>query len=140
MPTRAAIMRVDQCVDPSAGNSLCVSRSTSSTVPAGRLGLRPRPFAILPTPAMPSALNRERQRRTVSDSTPQRRAISSLATPSHAHKRPCAWITCRCDNDVEAAIRSNSARCCTVAVNAAATIVEFYQQITQLFHRHTTSV
>jgi hypothetical protein len=68
--------------------SLCVSRSTSATVPGGRLGLRPRPFAIRPTPAIPCSANRERQRRTVSESTPQRRAISSLATPSHADNHP----------------------------------------------------
>ena len=72
--------------------------------------LEPAAFAIRPTAPIPRSANRERQRRTVSESTPQRRTISSLATPSLAHNSPRTCATCRCGNDVEAAIRSNSTR------------------------------
>ena len=89
-PTRAARDRVLHCVEPSAGNSLWVKRSTSSTVPGGNDGLRPRPFAITPTPSTPVTANRFRHRRTASESTPERRAISSFATPSAAHNN--AWV------------------------------------------------
>src|SRR6202453_484331 len=137
IPTRAARVRVLHCVDPSAGRSLCVSRNTSSTMPGGRLDLRPRPLAITPTPPVPCSANRERHRRTVSESTSQRRAISSLATPSLAHNSPRACITCRCGNDVDAAIRSNSARWASLTGNAAAVITGILQN-TVLIHRQTT--
>src|ERR1700677_3246420 len=136
IPTRAARVRVLHCVDPSAGRSLCVSRNTSSTMPGGRLDLRPRPLAITPTPPVPCSANRERHRRTVSESTSQRRAISSLATPSLAHNSPRACITCRCGNDVDAAIRSNSARWASLTGNAAAVITGILQN-TVLIHRQT---
>jgi hypothetical protein len=90
IPTRAAIVRVVQCVEPSAGRSCRVSLSTSATVPSGREGFRPRPLAITPTPAVPFSVNRLRQRRTASESTPQRRAISSFATPSAAISKALA--------------------------------------------------
>jgi hypothetical protein len=62
------------------------------TVAAGNDGLRPRPFAITPTPALPRSTNRRHHRRTASASTPQRRAISSFASPSAAHNnaRACS--------------------------------------------------
>jgi len=85
IPTRAARLRVVQCVEPSAGNSVRVSRSTSPTVPGGSQDLRPRPFGDHPDPGRAFAANRFRHRRTGSGSTPLRRAISSLATPSPAH-------------------------------------------------------
>src|SRR5271156_4405179 len=138
IPTRAARVRVLHCVDPSAGRSLCVSRNTSSTMPGGRLDLRPRPLAITPTPLVPCSANRERHRRTVSESTSQRRAISSLATPSAANSRPRACTTCRCGNDVEVAIRSKSARSVSLTGKATAVITGILQT-TALFHRRTTS-
>jgi hypothetical protein len=55
--------------------------------------LRPRPFAIVPTPATPRSANRFRHRRTASESTPERRAISSFATHSAAHNNARAWTT-----------------------------------------------
>src|SRR6202142_818869 len=137
IPTRAARVRVLHCVDPSAGRSLCVSRNTSSTMPGGRLDLRPRPLAVTPTPPVPCSANRERHPRTVSESTSQRRAISSLATPSLAHNSPRACITCRCGNDVDAAIRSNPARWASLTGNAAAVITGILQT-TVLIHSQTT--
>jgi hypothetical protein len=51
-----------------------------------RRAVRPGRGALCPpTPAAPFSANRCRHRRTVSESTPLRRAISSLATPSAAH-------------------------------------------------------
>jgi len=63
------------------GASWQVTRTISATVPSGKAGLRPRPFAITPTPAAPLSANRARHRRTVSESTSHRRAISWLAKP-----------------------------------------------------------
>ena len=76
----------------------------------GRSGSRPRPFAILSDPGdallgEPGTPAPHRVRLT-----PQRRAISSSATPSHAHNNPRACTTWRCGNDVEDAIRSSCAR------------------------------
>jgi hypothetical protein len=88
-------------------------------MPDGRLDLRPRPLAITPTPPVPRSANRERHRRIVPESTPQRRAISSLATPSLAHNSPRACITCRYGNDVDVAIGSNAARWLSLTGDAA---------------------
>jgi hypothetical protein len=70
---------------------------------------------------------RLRHRRTVSESTPLRRAISSLATPSPAHNNARAWTTCRCANTDEAAIRINSARCTSDITNGAAVMIGMTQ-------------
>ncbi len=86
IPKRLATVRVVQCVDVSSGVSFSVTRTTSATVPAGSQALRPRPLAITPTPAIPASAKRFRHRRTASGSTPDRRAISSLARPSAAHR------------------------------------------------------
>ena len=110
IPNRLANDRVVQCVEVSSGVSSSVTRTTSATVPSGNHDRRPRPLAITPTPATPSSLNRLRHRRTASESTPQRRAISSLATPSAAHNSALAWTTPRCGSDVERAIFSNEPR------------------------------
>ena len=58
IPNLRARERVVQCVEPSAGFSWQVTRTTSATVPSARAGLRPRPLAIVPTPAVPWAANR----------------------------------------------------------------------------------
>ncbi len=52
-PIRLARVRLDQCVDPSAGFSVSVTRTTCSTIPSGSHGLRPRPSATTPTPDTP---------------------------------------------------------------------------------------
>jgi hypothetical protein len=62
-----------------------------------------------------------------------------LATPSLAHNSPRACTTCRCGNDVDAAIRSNSARWVSLTGNAAAVITGILQT-TALIHRRTTRV
>jgi hypothetical protein len=98
-------------------------------VPAGKLGLRPRPFATVPTPEVPSSAKRDRQRRTASGVTWQRLAISALATPSPAHSKARAWTTFRCGSVVEAAIRLNSARCSSLTDNAAATMRRLYKTL-----------
>lgn len=95
--------------DPSAARSKRVSLSTSSTMPAGRPGLRPRPLAMRPNPSAPCSANTDRQRPTAFKSTSQRRAIS-LATPSPAHKRPRPCTACLCGMNVEIATRFNSPR------------------------------
>src|SRR5207302_4599720 len=110
----------------------------SSPVPGGSQDLRPRPLAITPTPAVPLSMNRLRQRRTVSESTALRRAISSLATPSPAHNNARAWTTCRCGNTDEAAIRDNSARCSSDTTNGAAVMTGITQP-TATSHRQTTT-
>jgi hypothetical protein len=46
------------------------------------------PSATLPIPPTPLSVNRLRHRRTVSESTPTRRAISWLGTPSAANSNP----------------------------------------------------
>ena len=71
----------------SPGRSLCVRRRTSSITPGGSDGLRPRPFAITPTPAVPWTSNLVRHRRTASASTSQRRAISAFATPYRSQQQ-----------------------------------------------------
>jgi len=48
--------------------------------------------------------NRTRHRRTVSESTSHRRAISWLAKPCEAHNKAFACTTLRCANVVDAAI------------------------------------
>jgi hypothetical protein len=126
--------RVDQCVDPSAGFSVNVTRTTCSTIPAGSHGLRPRPSATTPTPATPRRANEARHARTVFALTPHRRPISSFATPSAASNRPCACRTARCGNDSEFAIATSSARCSSLISNRAAdrvpAIPEYYQKST----------
>ena len=81
--------------------------TTSSTVPAGKLGLRLRPFATVPTPEAPASANRESQRHNTSGVTWQRRAISALATPSPAHSKARARITFRRGSVVDPSIRSS---------------------------------
>ena len=120
MPTRADIVRVVQCVEASAGASCRVTLSTSATVPAASEDLRPRPLAITPTPAVPFSMNRRRQRRTASESTPQRRAISSFATPSPAINKALACNTLRCGNEVERDNLPSSARSLSVTTRAGA--------------------
>ena len=107
IPNRLASILVVQCVEPSSGRSWHVTLTTSATVPSVRTGFRPRPFAITPTPSTPFSTKRFRQRRTASGSTPQRRAISSLATPSAASISPRAWFTLRCGSVLERAICCN---------------------------------
>ena len=121
-PTCAARVRVVQCVAPPGGCPVNVSSTTRCTVSAGSQDFRPRPLAIVPTPPMPFSANRFRHRRTASESTPQRRAISSFGTPSAAHSNAFACTTWRCGNTDEPAIRASSARWSSVTVNAAATI------------------
>ena len=98
------------------------ARTTSATVPSGSHDVRPRPLAMVPTPATPWSSKRRRQRRTVSASTSQRRAISSFATPSAAHSNAFAWRTVRWGNDIERAMRSSSARSPRDTNNASAVI------------------
>jgi hypothetical protein len=73
----------------------------------------------------------------VSESTPKRRAISSFATPSAAHSSALAWITLRCGNVVDRAIRVSSARCSALTGNAGAVTVGTHHG-TALFRRQTT--
>ena len=136
---RLANDRVVQCVEVSSGVSSSVTRTTSATVPSGNHDRRPRPLAITPTPATPSSLNRLRHRRTASESTPQRRAISSLATPSAAHNSALAWTTPRCGSDVERAIFSNEPRCSLDTDNEGALFMTRTPYTTRLFQRRTTS-
>ena len=63
-------------VEVSGGVSSRVTRSTSATVPSGSHDLRPRPFLIFPSQAMPSMVHRARQARIELALTPTRRAIS----------------------------------------------------------------
>ena len=56
-PTRAAIVRHDQCVAP-GGVVVVVNRTICATVSSGIEGLRPRPSRIFPRPANPSTANR----------------------------------------------------------------------------------
>ena len=88
IPIRLARVLVDQCVEPSAGFSVKVTRTTSATIPSGSHGLRPRPSATTPTPATPRCANDARHARTVFALTPRRRPISSFATPSAASSSP----------------------------------------------------
>ena len=120
IPTRSAIVRVVQCVEVSSGVSSIVSRTTSATVPSGNHDLRPRPLAIQPTPFTPRSAKRARHRRTVSASTPLRRAISSLATPSAAHNNARDWTTVRCGNDDDRDISTSTSRCSSDTVKGAA--------------------
>jgi hypothetical protein len=46
----------------------------------------------------------------VSGVVAQRRAISSLATPSAARRRAFAWVTDRCGNDEDLAIEVSALR------------------------------
>jgi hypothetical protein len=126
-PTCAARVRVVQCVAPPGGGPVNVSSTTRCTVSAGSQDFRPRPLAIVPTPSIPFSTNRFRHRRTVSESTPERRAISSLATPSAAHNNAFACTTRRCGNTEDTATRASSCRWSSVTVNAAATINAVYQ-------------
>ncbi len=79
-PTTAASERVDQCVAPPGGVPVRVSSTTRAVVSGGSHDVRPRPLATFPTPSIPIAANRFRHARTVSGTTPTRRAISSFAT------------------------------------------------------------
>ena len=137
IPKRLANERVVQCVEVSSGDSWQVTRTISATVPSGRAGLRPRPFAITPTPSAPLSANRARHRRTESESTSHRRAISWLAKPWAAHNKAFACTTVRCGNVVDAAIFCNWARCVWVTDNAGAVItgmVKDYRTISQTEH------
>ena len=120
MLSRRASDRVVQCVDPSAGSSCCVIRTTSDTVPGGSEGLRPRPLAMTPTPSTPLSTNRARHRRMASESTLERRAISSLLRPSAAQSSARAWTTLRCASDDDVATRCSSLRCESLSGSAAA--------------------
>jgi hypothetical protein len=64
-PWRAAIARVDHCVEPSSGTELRVSATMASTISVSTRRLRPRPDAIVPTAATRPARYLARQRRTV---------------------------------------------------------------------------
>jgi len=119
--------RVVQWVEVSSGASWQVTRTISATVPLGKAGLRPRPFAITPTPSAPFSANRARHRRTVSESTSHRRAISWLARPCAAHSKALAWTTVRCGDVAEAAIVCSWARCVWVTGNAGAVITDITQ-------------
>jgi hypothetical protein len=119
-------------------NRNSLHQTQGDPVPSGNHDLRPRPAAITPTPPTPRSTNRFRHRRTVSESTAQRRAISSLATPSPAHSNALAWITCRCGNDDERATFSNKPRCSTdTDKRGAGFITPPYS--TTLIQRRTTS-
>ena len=121
------------------GGALLVSKPQHFLDETGpETGLTTTALAITPTPSVRFSANRERHRRNVSESTPQRRAISSLATPSAANSRPRACTTCRCGNDVEVAIRSKSARSVSLTGKATAVITGILQT-TVLIHRRTTS-
>ncbi len=120
MPSRRASDRVVQCVEPSAAFSCCVIRTTSDTVPGGNEGLRPRPLAMTPTPSIPFSAKRARHRRMASESTLERRAISSLPRPSAAHNSARAWTTLRWASDDEVATRCSSLRCESVSGSATA--------------------
>jgi hypothetical protein len=76
IPKRLANERVVQCVEVSSGLSWQGTPTISATVPSGSPGLRTLPFAITPTPSAPFSAKRARHRRTASESTSQRRAIS----------------------------------------------------------------
>ena len=137
IPNRLANERVVQCVEVSSGASWQVTRTISATVPSGNPGLRPLPFAITPTPPTPFCSKRVRHRRTASESTSHRRAISWLATPCAAHSNPFACTTWRCGNVVDDAIRTNSTRCVLVTGNAGAVITGMtkdYRTISQTEH------
>ena len=137
IPKRLANDRVVQCVEVSSGASWQVTRTISATVPSGKAGLRPRPFAITPTPSAPLSANRARHRRTVSESTSHRRAISWLAKPCAAHSNALACTTFWCGNVVDAAIFCNWARCVWVTGNAGAVITgipKCYRTISQTEH------
>lgn len=117
MPTRAVNVRVPQCVDPSAGRSLWVSLSTSSTVPAGRHGLRPHPLLGEPGPPAPRDV-----RVHVAAACDLLIGHPVNGPQPMAQNSPRAYTTCRCGNDVQAAISSNSADCESLTANAAAVI------------------
>src|SRR5512134_458496 len=96
-PTRAAIVRVDQCVAP-GGVSCTVTRTISSTVSAGIDGLRPRPSRTSAKRASPSSANRDRpdgdrrhahRGRDLHIRQAVRRHQQRLR-PSHLPKRRCA--------------------------------------------------
>src|ERR1035437_1795832 len=133
IPKRLANERVVQCVEVSSGDSWQVTRTISATVPSGRAGLRPRPFAITPTPSAPLSANRARHRRTESESTSHRRAISWLAKPWAAHNKAFACTTVRCGNVVDAAIFCNWARCVWVTDTAGALITAMVQRLRHQF-------
>jgi len=82
--------------------------------------------------------NRERQRRTVSESTSQRRAISSLATPSLAHNSPraCTNLSIRQRRRGRHPLQIGTLEPLT---GIAAAIVTGIVQPTELIHRRTTS-
>ncbi len=61
-----------------------VNSTTSAPCPAATR-IPPAALGDLPTPSMPLSVNRFRHRRTASESTRERRAISSFGTPSEAH-------------------------------------------------------
>jgi hypothetical protein len=74
MPCRSAIVRVDQCAEPSPGSACSVSWTTAATVP-------------------PVSAKRGRYRLTASGPAPLRRPISWFARPSAAHSNAGAWTT-----------------------------------------------
>ncbi len=83
-----------------------LSRSTSSTVPLGRLGLRPRPLAIFPRP--PGPAQRSENASAAPYPSPPRSGgrSSSFAHPGACHQQPRACTTpCRCGSDVDDAVR-----------------------------------
>jgi hypothetical protein len=131
-------VRVLQCVAPPGGVSCAVNRSTFATVPSGSHGLRPRPLAITPRRSIPVSANLARHRRTVSESTPQDRAICSFATPSAANSKALACTTVRYGNVDDFAIRVSSTRCSALTGNAGA-VTKGITHITVLIHRRTTS-
>ncbi len=128
MPICFARVRVDQCVDPSAGFSVNVTRTTSLDHAFGQPRLAASALGDHPDPGHPALSEPRRQARTVFALTPQRRPISSFATPSAASSRPLACRTARCGNDGDAAIASRSARCAVVTASRAAARVADMQQ------------
>jgi hypothetical protein len=73
-PTRAAIVRHDQCVCPT-GLEFLVKSTISSIVACGIVDFRPRPARTSPSLAKPSWVNRDRHARTMLGLTPTRVAI-----------------------------------------------------------------
>ena len=108
-PTRAAIVRVDQCVAP-GGVSCTVTRTISSTVSAGIDGLRPRPSRTSAKRASPSSANRDRHARTVTAVTPTAAAICTFGRPSAAISSACARRTSRNGAVPDRASTSNASR------------------------------
>src|SRR5512142_2409388 len=97
-PTRAAIVRVDQCVAP-GGVSCNVTRTISSTVSAGIDGLRPRPSRTCalgqpllgePRPPRPHGARRHPHRGGDLHIRQAVRRHQQRLRPSHLPKRRCA--------------------------------------------------